>query len=170
VREREDIFTEHVKVLQRRMGITEDEQVDNQKIDLGPLLRQMETSRQQQAEQLQRLEREIEQMRSSIQQTQGMLDHQNNEQQNQRQNWKQQEQNLQSQRAAAAELWGRVKLSEEILQPMQDKLNQLRQQLESLAGLLNQIQENGNYQHWAVAEMRQIIVSLASNQPQGIAV
>ncbi|HAX76165.1 MAG TPA: hypothetical protein DCY88_10095 [Cyanobacteria bacterium UBA11372] len=168
LREREEVFTAHVKVLRRRMGEEDEETGDNQKIDLGPVLRQLETMRQQQAEQLQKLEREIDQMRSSIQQAQGMIDHQAQEQEHQRQELKQSEQNLQSQRAAAAELWGRVKVYEEMLQPVQDKLNELRQKLEATSGTLNHIQEVGNYQRWAVGEMGAILMSL-TNQAQQLA-
>ncbi len=168
LREREEIFSQHVKVLRRRMGEEDEESGDNQKIDLGPVLRQLETMRQQQAEQLQKLEREIDQMRSSIQQAQGMIDNQAQEQENQRQELKQLEQNLQSQRAAAAELWGRVKVYEEMLQPVQDKLNELRQKLEATSGTLDRIQEVGNYQRWAVGEMGGIVMSL-TNQAQQLA-
>ena len=168
LREREEIFTQHVKVLRRRQGQEDEEGADNQKIDLGPVLRQLETMRQQQAEQLQKLEREIDQMRSSIQQAQGMIDHQAQEQENQRQELKQSEQNLQSQRAAAAELWGRVRVYEEMLEPVQDKLSELRQKLEATNGTLNHLQEVGNYQRWAVGEMGGIVTSL-TNQAQQLA-
>jgi chromosome segregation ATPase len=166
LREREEIFTQHVKVLRRRQGQEDEEGGDNQKIDLGPVLRQLETMRQQQAEQLQKLEREIDQMRSSIQQAQGMIDHQAQEQEHQRQELKQLDQNLQSQRAAAAELWGRVRVYEEMLQPVQDKLNELRQKLEATSGTLNHIQEVGNYQSWAVGEMGGILMSLTNQAKQ----
>jgi chromosome segregation ATPase len=168
LREREEIFTAHQTVLRRRQGEEDEETGDHQKIDLGPVLRQLETMRQQQAEQLQKLEREIDQMRSSIQQAQGMIDHQGQEQENQRQELKQLEQNLQSQRAEAAELWGRVRVYEEMLQPVQDKLNELRQKLEATSGTLNHIQEVSNYQRWAVGEMGGIVMSL-TNQAQHLA-
>jgi chromosome segregation ATPase len=169
LREREEIFAEHMKVLRRRQGMDDTDGGENQKIDLGPILRQLESSRQQQGEELQKLEREIEQKRSSIQQAQGMVEHQTQEQENQRQELKQLEQNLQAQRTAAAELLGRVKLYEEMLQPMQDKLNELKQKLDAIAQALNQIQECGNYQRWAVGEMGQIFMTLMSNQSQQLA-
>ena len=166
VREREDIFTEHVKVLRRRQGIDENDGAENQKIDLGPVLRQLESMRQQQSDELQKLEREIDQMRSSIHQAQGMIDNQRQEQENQRQELKQLEQNLQSRAIAAAEIWGRVRLYEEMLQPVQDKLSELKQKLEATAGSLNQIQEVGNYQRWAVGEMGQIVMNLTNGAQQ----
>jgi chromosome segregation ATPase len=168
LREREDIFAVHQKILNRRQGIDDDDSGDNQQIDLGPVLRQLESARQHQAEDLQKLEREIEQRRSSVAQAQSMIDRQANEQENQRQELKQLEQNLLSQRAVAAEQSGRVKLYEEILQPVQDKLNETKQKLDAIAQILNHFQESANYQNWAVGELGQIIGSL-TNQSQQLA-
>ncbi|MBD2182593.1 pilus motility taxis protein HmpF [Aerosakkonema funiforme] len=166
VREREEIFSQHQRVLRRRQGMPETDVQDNQKIDLGPVLTQLESSRQQLAEELQKLERDIEQMRLNIQQAQSMIDHQTQEQVNQRQELQTSEQNLLSQRALVAETWGRLKLYEEMLQPVQDKLNELRQRLEAIAGMLGQIQESGDYQHHAIAEMRKIFFNIMPSHLQ----
>lgn len=170
VRKQEESYSQHLRVLRRRQGMPETEGSDNQKIDLGPVLSQLESSRQQLAEELQKLEREIEQMRSSIQQAQGMIDHQTHEQENQRQELLSSEQNLLSQRASVAEIWGRVKVYEEMLQPIQDKLNETRQKLEAIAGSLGQMQETGDYQHHAIAEMRKILYDIMPSHLQAIAV
>lgn len=169
VREQEEIYTQHVRVLRRRQGMPENIDSD-QKIDLGPVLSQLEASRQQQMDELQKLEREIEQMRSSIQQAQGIIDRQTQEQENQRQELLSSEQNLVSQRASVAETWGRVKLYEEMLQPIQDRLNDVRQKLEAMAGVMGQMQENGDYQLHAVAEMRKILHDVMPSHLQAIAV
>lgn len=167
LREREEIFTQHVTVWRRRQGMPDTNiGSDNQKIDLGPVLNQLEASRQQQMEELQKLEREIEQTRASIQQAQSMIDSQTQDQQNQRQELLSSEQNLQSQRASVAETWGRIKLYEEMLQPLQDKLNELGQKLEGMAGLLIQMQETGDYQHHAIAEMRKIFYAIIPSHLQ----
>ena len=169
LREREEIFSQHVGVLRRRQGITQNEAIDGQKIDLGPVLSQMESVRQQQSDELQKLEREIEQMRSSIQQAQAMVDAQRQQQESQRQELQSSEQNLQAQRASLAESWGRVKLYEEMLQPIQDKQNEMRQKLEEIAGLLNHIQEIGDYQYHGIAEMRKIFYTLIPAELQQLA-
>ena len=160
LREREEIFTQHQRVMRRRQGMPESDSTDNQKIDLGPLLSQMESSRQQQVEELQKLEREIEQMRSSIQQAQRMIDDQTHEQENKRQDLLNSDRDLLSGRNALAESWGKVKLYEQMLQPIQDQLNELRQKLEAIAGVLNQMHETGDYQHHAIAEMRKILYDI----------
>jgi chromosome segregation ATPase len=169
LREREEIFSQHLKVLRRRQGIADSEVIDGQKIDLGPVLSQIESARQQQAEELQKLEREIEQMRSSIGQAQAMVNSQVQQQENQRQELESSEQNLQVQKVSLAESWGKVRLYEEILQQIQDKINDVRQKLEAISGLLNNIQESGDYQFHSIAEMRKIIYSLIPSELQQLA-
>jgi len=70
------------------------------------------------------------------------------------------EQDWQLIKESAAQLFGRVSLYQETLQPRQDGLNEIRQRLEVIADALNQIQETGDYQLQAIAEMRQTINSL----------
>jgi septal ring factor EnvC (AmiA/AmiB activator) len=63
-------------------------------------------------------------------------------------------------KASAAELSGKVSLYQETLQPQQDSLNEIRQKLEAIAAALTQIQETGDYQLQAIAQMRQTIEGL----------
>jgi chromosome segregation ATPase len=160
LREREEVLNQHLRVLRRRQGIADNEAQDNQKIDLGPVLTQLEGQRQQQAEEVQKLESQIEQIRMSIQQAQGMIDHQAGEQEQERHQIKQLEQKLQEMRAAAAELVGKVNTYQETLQPMQERLNEMRQRLEAIVGTLAQVQETGDYQLQSITEMRQVLLSL----------
>jgi len=164
LREREEILNQHQRVLRRRQGIAEYDGQDNQKIDLGPVLSQLDGQRQQQSEELQKLESQVEQMRLSISQAQGMIDHQAGEQEATRNQIKQLEQNLLSSRTALAELWARVNVYQEMLQPYQDRVNEMRQKLEAIASTLAQIQETGDYQLQSIAQMREVIVSLMSGQ------
>ena len=164
LREREEILNQHQRVLRRRQGIAEYDGQDNQKIDLGPVLSQLDGQRQQQSEELQKLESQVEQMRLSISQAQGMIDHQAGEQEATRNQIKQLEQNLLSSRTALAELWARVNVYQEMLQPYQDRVNEMRQKLEAIASTLAQVQETGDYQLQSIAQMREVIVSLMSGQ------
>jgi len=70
-------------VLWRRQGDPGDREEDD-KIDFKPIV-QIEAQRQQQTEELQKLEQEISQMGDRIQQAQEVLDHQAHEQEMQRQ-------------------------------------------------------------------------------------
>ncbi len=160
LREREEIWNQHVRVLRRRQGVVESNGLDNHKIDLGPVLSQLEAQRQQQEEELQKLENQIEQMRRTISQAEEMIRHQAGEQEAKWAQLQSLEQNWYSTRASAAELLGKVNLYQETLQPRQDGLNEIQQKLEAIADALSQIQETGDYQLQAIAEMQQMISSL----------
>ncbi|NEQ23793.1 MAG: hypothetical protein F6K28_32560, partial [Microcoleus sp. SIO2G3] len=160
LREREEILNQHMRVLRRRQGVAESNTSDNQKIDLGPVLSQLEAQRQQQEEELRKLESQIEQMRISISQAEGMIRHQSGEQESTLAQLQSLEQDWQLMKESAAQLFGRVSLHQETLQPRQDGLTEIRQRLEAIADALNQIQETGDYQLQAIAEMRQTINSL----------
>ncbi len=161
LREREGLLSQHRAVLSRRQGNTDTNGQDND-IDLGPILSQIEAQRQQQVEELQKLESQIEQMRGAINQAQGLVNSQATEQENKRNELKQLEQMLIERRSTAAETWGRVNLYQELLQPIQDNVDGLRQRLEGLAGTMSQLQETGEHQSGAIAEMRQILANLTS--------
>ncbi|MBW4679387.1 MAG: pilus motility taxis protein HmpF [Microcoleus vaginatus WJT46-NPBG5] len=169
LREREEILAQHQAVLWRRLGKSANQGSDN-KLELGPILASVEIQRQQMGEELQKLEREIEQMRLSIQQAEGMIHQQAGEQEAKHHELKQLEEHLQEQRAALAELWGKVNVYQEMLQPLQDRLNELRQNLEEAAGVLNQVQETGDHQLQAIAQMRQVFMSLMSDSSPQFAV
>lgn len=160
LREREEIWNQHVRVLRRRQGVVESNGLDNHKIDLGPVLSQLEAQRQQQEEELQKLENQIEQMRRTISQAEEMIRHQAGEQEAKLAQLQSLEQNWYSTRASAAELLGKMNLYQETLQPRQDGLNEIQQKLEAIADALSQIQETGDYQLQAIAEMQQMISSL----------
>jgi len=160
LREREEIWNQHVRVLRRRQGVVESNGLDNHKIDLGPVLNQLEAQRQQQEEELQKLENQIEQMRRTISQAEEMIRHQAGEQEAKLAQLQSLEQNWYSTKASAAELLGKVNLYQETLQPRQDGLNEIQQKLEAIADALSQIQETGDYQLQAIAEMQQMISSL----------
>ncbi|MBD2124490.1 pilus motility taxis protein HmpF [Trichocoleus sp. FACHB-262] len=164
LKEREEILAQHQAVLLRREGKSEAVKQESE-IDLAPALIQIENIKQQQAEELQKLENQIEQMRGAIQQAQSMVDHQSNEQTQKQNELKQLEQNLQTQRANLAELSGKVSLYQEMMQPVQDHVDGVRQKLEAIAGVLNQVQEASDYQLQAIAEMRQVLVGLM-NTPE----
>lgn len=168
LRERGEILSQHEAVLLRRQGHALPEGQEPQ-IDLGPVLSQMESLRQQQNDELERLESQIEQIQAAIQQAEGMVNQQSAEQENERNELKQLEENLQSQRAAAAEFTGKVNVYQETLQPIQDSLNGLKQKLETIAGLMNQFQESSDYQLQAIAEMRQTVMNLTQTQSPELA-
>lgn len=157
LREREEILNQHQKVLKRREGIAE---VDgDQRIDLGPVLSQLETYRQQQEDELQRWEEQVAQIQSSVQQVQDTFNLQVGSLEQKQREFQQLEQEWQEKRVRSAELWGAVNLYQEILQPVQDQVNGVRQHLEAISNGLNQIQETGDYQLQSIAQLRQTLSS-----------
>lgn len=163
--ERHESFKQHQAVLHRRQGQSANE--DDQKIDLVPILRQMEAQQQQQSEELQNLEREIEEIRSQIELADKTLNNQIQEQEQKQQELKVLSENLQLLRIATAEYSAKVNVYQETLQPIQDSLDGLRHKLQAIAESLTTVQETGDYQLQTITQMRQTILSLI--QPQLLA-
>jgi chromosome segregation ATPase len=159
LRDRRSILNQHQMVLRRRQGLPI-EAGQESSIDLSPLIGQIEAQRQQKTEELQKLESQIEQMQAAISQAETMVATQVSEQENKRNELKQLEQTLLSRRAEASESWGKVNLYQEMLQPWQDSVDRLRQSLEGLSSAASQAQTSSEQQQQAIAEMRQILVSL----------
>jgi chromosome segregation ATPase len=163
LRERESILKQHQAVLRRRQGQADLEKGDE--IDLGPVLNQIEAQRQQQADELHHLESQIEQMQATVQQTQDVISGRVSEQEQQRNELKQLEQALQERRSQVAELWGKVNLYQEWLQPVQNRTHELRQSLEDMLPTLAQVRETSDHQLQLITELRQMVTSL-SDVPQ----
>ncbi|MBF2029026.1 MAG: hypothetical protein IGS48_20070 [Oscillatoriales cyanobacterium C42_A2020_001] len=161
---RKSVLSQHQTVLRRRQGMPEPEG-SNGVIDLSPVTMLVDVQRQQQAEELQKLEAQIEQMKTAIQQAEGLIASQTTDQEDKRNELKQLEAELVGRRATVAELQGKVSLYQEMLQPLQDAADGLRHKLEAIAGSLNQMQEGCNHQLQALDEMRQTLLSL-TNTPE----
>ena len=159
LQEREDVLKQHQAVLWRRLG-TANAPKQGGDMELGPIVAQLNTQRQQQSQELQRLENEIQQVREAISQMEENVNRQNGEGEAKRYELKQFEQNLFNQKGAVAELWGRVKVYQEMLQPVQDNLNALRQKLEAVAGELDRVQETGVEQDRVVSDLQQVLSGL----------
>ena len=135
--ERRETLRQHQMVLRQRQGIPTGFKEADYQLDLDPALSQIQSQKQQQSLLLQQLEKEIEQMRSSFELEQGMLDQQVQEQERQWQELQTWQQELLSSQSLAADCSGRVNLYEEILRPVQDSLDGLRQKLQGVAGILS---------------------------------
>lgn len=132
LREREETMNLHQAVLRRRQGIPLD--TDPQNIDLGPVLSLVDGQIKQLTELVQQLEEEIKQIEAEIGQKEQEVNSQSSEQEGQQNEIKQLEENLSERKAAVAELWGRINLYQEMLQPIQDNFEQLQQKLEEAGG------------------------------------
>ncbi|MBD2356980.1 hypothetical protein H6G41_20515 [Tolypothrix sp. FACHB-123] len=166
--QRQKLIKQHQSVLLKRQGQTLTNEPEQNPIDLGPILLKSENQRQQQSQELQKLEHEIEQMQAGIELAQGMVDNQSHDLEEQRRELKTMEENLQSLRTATTECWSRVNLYQESLQPIQDCLDGLRQKLQGIVDSLAEVQQSGDYQLQAIAQMRQTLLELIS-QPELLA-
>ncbi|MBE9005263.1 hypothetical protein IQ259_09445 [Fortiea sp. LEGE XX443] len=158
--QRQKLIQQHQNILLRRQGESITNTEEENQIDFSPILLQIDSQRQQQSQEIQKLERELEQMRSAIELDQGMIDNQTHDLAQKQQEIKTLEANLQSLRTATSECWGRVNLYQETLQPIQDSLDALRQNLQRIGESLAQVQETGDYQLQTISEMRQTLQNL----------
>ena len=163
LRERESFLSQHQTVLWRRLGHPQGQGQDS-RVDFSSLLAQIEGQRQQQSEELQRLESELEQIRQMIQQGQERVNQQAGDVNAKQNELNQLQQSWQAQQRATGELWGKVNLYQELLQPVQDKVNEVRQTLESTGSVLSQVEEVENYQQEAIAHLNQFLLTLTNSQ------
>lgn len=163
LQDRKETLRQHQSVLWQRQGIKIGNRQDDYKLDLDPIVSQIQMQKQQQTLMLQKLEQEIEQMQSSINQIQGVLEHQTGEQERKWQELQKWEQEMLALRSVTAECWGKIKLYQEILRPVQDHLDQLRQKLTTIAQMLDYSQETGNNQLAAIAQIRHTLINFIPN-------
>ena len=160
LQEREDILKQHQRALWRRLGTANAPKQDSADIDWEPIVAQLNSVRQQQSQELQRLENEIKQVLELRSQIEENVSRQNVESESKHYELKQLEQNLFNQKSAVAELWGRVNVYQEMLQPMQDNLSGLRLKLEAVGGELDRVQQTGEEQDLVVSDLRQVLSGL----------
>ncbi|QLE54072.1 pilus motility taxis protein HmpF [Nostoc sp. TCL26-01] len=165
---RQKFIKQHQIVLWKRQGQSVSDAQEDNSIDFSPVLLQVDSRRQQQSQELQNLEREIEQMRSAIELDQGMIDNQSHDLQEKQQELTTMEANLVALKTEMTECWGRVNLYQETLQPIQDCVDELKQKLQGIGESLAEVQETADYQLQAIAEIRQTVYGLLS-QPELVA-
>jgi chromosome segregation ATPase len=155
--EREKLIKQHENILLRRQGHPVTNIEETHKIDFEPILLQMKTQRQQHSQEIEKLEAEISQMLAGIEMEQGIINNQSQEQDEKQQECEDIETNLLSLRTATAEYWGRISLYQEVLQPIQDSINELRHTIQRIAESLAQVEETHDQQLQTINEMRHII-------------
>jgi len=154
LKEREEHKTQYQAVLLRRQGLPP---VTAGAVDLKLVITTLETQQQEQKQQLQTLETELQQMGSSFEQRQISLMAQIQQHERTGQELETHEQSWLEQQRIVAELWGRISLYQEILKPVQDSWNQVRQDLEETTAALDQLVEICNNQTQATEQLRQVL-------------
>jgi chromosome segregation ATPase len=140
LKERQAILSQHLKVLRRRQGVMEIE--DNlQQINLEPILLQLKDKKRNAQQDRQRLEKEIEQLQSSIEELRQQIARQESDRAAKMQELQRQEENWEQAKAALTELQSRVKLYEKALSPLQGNLAESRQKVEEVAQLFSSVEQ-----------------------------
>ena len=137
LKEREETLSQHQAVLWRRLGTSSEQQQSN-KMDLAPVLSEVESQKQQLTEELQKLESEIQQIQTEISHKEELVHSQTQQQEAKRNEIEQLEVSLREQQTTMN--GGSGVVYEELILPLQGCLDQLRDQLEEVVGGVNQVQ------------------------------
>ncbi|NEP79973.1 MAG: hypothetical protein F6K39_18470 [Okeania sp. SIO3B3] len=154
LKERQEILSQHQEVLWRRLGNSSGQQQHN-KIDLKPALSQVDAQRQKLTENLQSLEAEIQQIQTDITQKEEIINSQTQEQEAKKNEIEQLESSLREKQKANSQ-GGSGAIYQEVMLPMQDYLEQLKQQLEEVVGEVNQVQDIGTQ----VEQLQQVLQNI----------
>lgn len=144
-------------VLWQRQGILLD--TKGEPSDFESIISELETQKQQKSAEIEGLEIYIAQTLTAMETDQELINHQTQEVEEKRRKVNSLEEQFLNLRMASAEYMGRVSLYQEALQPIQDALDRLREQLDMIAGSLTQLQEFDDSRIQVVAELRQVIGS-----------
>ncbi|WP_016951067.1 pilus motility taxis protein HmpF [Anabaena sp. PCC 7108] len=166
--ERQQTLSQHQTILLQRQGQTVVNSPGDNTINLGSILSQIDTQRQQQSQEVQKLESEILQLGVDMETIQEAIGHQTHDLESKRQELQTIEEQLLNLQTATAECWGKVNLYQEALQPIQDSLDSLRNQMQAIADSLAHIQESGDSHLQTISEVCQTIQSLI-NFPEVVA-
>lgn len=165
LQDREATLRQHQTALAKRQGHPLPEDQARRAINVDPILIQVDQIRQQYTQQLQALEQEIQGLQVAIESTRQSVAQQDIRQGTNWSQLQQTDQQLRTQIAAVAELWGKVNLYQEMVQPLQHNLNLLRQQTQEAVAIVSQFQAAGLSQHQTIAEMREIVQQLTGGDP-----
>ena len=158
LKEKEAILRQHKAVLVRRGGA---EPGDDAGVDFSIVFTQLEAQRQKQSGELQQIEAQIRELETAIGHAQDRVNGQASEQEAKRNELKQLEEVSQVQKKTVAELWGKVALYQEMMQPIQDSITAMGQHIEAIS-------QSGGQQS-AIGELKGVIASLTEKPEYAIA-
>ncbi|NEP46999.1 MAG: hypothetical protein F6K35_50590 [Okeania sp. SIO2H7] len=162
VQEREAILHRHEAVLARRQGLPSPSGIGSG-IDLSPALGKVEQLYGQLSSEVDALRQQVEELEHTIATQEGTLQQQEEEVQQQKNALLEQEQGIGDKRLAAAEMWGKVNIYQELLQSTQDILNGLRDKCSEMEELAAQSQTVVQEQSQSVMELQNAINTLTAD-------
>lgn len=157
--ERQGILKQHIKILRARQGIVDSETMSD-RVNLGPLLHQIEESKQQQEEDKEKLENQLEQFQNNIRHLEETIKQKAAEQETKKREIEEEEEKYQQAKTNLIQIQSQVNIYQETLQPLQDNLNQIREKFGALEQLLNRVAEGGERQAQAFVEMEKMMSAL----------
>ncbi len=157
--DRQRVLQQHLRVLRRRQGITEPEIPGA--IDVTPALEVLQAQDQETTTALEQLQQECDALQQELADSEAVLQQQASDRDATQVALQELEVNWQEARAAAALLWGRVNLYEEMLKPLQDSVEEMQQKLVALSELLDQTDQTTAYQQEALGNLQETAESLA---------
>ncbi|HIK30168.1 MAG TPA: hypothetical protein IGS17_14790 [Oscillatoriales cyanobacterium M59_W2019_021] len=162
LQDRQRVLEQHQLTLWRRLGNPEFQGSGGAgaSANVEPLLKQIEELRQQQQAELQAVEERLAEMQQGFEEWQAAANDRAAAQDNQLNELKEKERQLQERRSSVAQLWGRVTVSEEILQSLQESLNELQQNLEALSESTAHLGEMSEAQNNAIAQLQASLSAL----------
>lgn len=161
LKEKEATLYFHQDVLYQRKRSQQNQFHQNAAMDLGPIVELAAAEQQKQQQTLQQLETDLNDLQTSLQVTRDTIAATSTDQENKRHHLQQQDQELEQQKASLAELWGKIKSSESLLQPIQETLGVLKDQLSSSPNDDGQASENSS--HLALQELKQMFMAIGGS-------
>ncbi len=159
IREKEANVQVYLRVLRQRQGIFEGDNSEST-VNLKPILTALDTQQQQQAELIQRLDQEIQQIQSTMGNLQKTIDDSQKNQEVKNKEIQSLAANLQQAKQSESELWGKVNLYQQQLQSMPAALSNLYQKLQSVDPIITQIHDIQNNN---VQEIQSLMQKLINN-------
>ena len=161
LKERHSVLLQHSRVLKRRQGIIDfDFDSEIQDIDLEPIKKGLSEHHEKLQQEQQNLAQEVAGIEQSIQGLNEQLKQQQNEQSEAESAFKQQQDNWQELNARVIEMQSEISFYEQQLQPLQDALDALKQEITAMEELMvsNGATEPGQ----AVAAIAEIVEGLTA--------
>lgn len=156
--EKQTVLKQHLRVLHRRQGIAEADAAET--VDLTPMLEDLTQQQNEQQAVLAQFEADLPDRQAALQTAEAALQERLSDYDHQQGELKTLEDNLNESRSSTALLWGRVTLYEELLEQLQGQGQETQQQIESLAAVIEQAKQTGEYQQEALTGLSDTVTAM----------